>query len=223
MTRSSSSSSSTTHHGRISRYSLVVFVSAFLLVATSDTNASARTVEAWSLNPFHGRRGGGGGRRRHRGSVATTTKSTAAVVDGRLFYQDGVTSSSSSSPAMEDTTFMLSLVDVSRAAAIPTTATAPQQQPTAHNIINRNKPKSIFLPRRSPSQQELQRRKQLLDTELVVGRFAMVTAIVMAVGEILAMSNQLLQWTTIILKLRVLASATIKVKFAVTTTGNYYF
>mmetsp|Transcript_8550 Transcript_8550/g.21353 ORF Transcript_8550/g.21353 Transcript_8550/m.21353 type:complete len:197 (-) Transcript_8550:279-869(-) len=196
MTRSSStsSSSSTAHHGCVSRYSLVVFVSAFLLVATSDNNAGARTVEAWSLNPFHGRRGrGGGGRRRHRGSVATTTKSTAAVVDGRLFYQDGVTSSSSSSPAMEDTTFMLSLVDVSRAAAIPTTATAPQQQPTAHNIINRNKPKSIFLPRRSPSQQELQRRKQLLDTELVVGRFAMVTAIVMAVGEILAMSNQLLQ------------------------------
>jgi len=196
MTRSSSSSSSTTHHGRISRYSLVVFVSAFLLVATSDTNASARTVEAWSLNPFHGRRGGGGGRRRHRGSVATTTKSTAAVVDGRLFYQDGVTSSSSSS-AMEDTTFMLSVVDVSRAAAIPTIATAPvttapQQQQTAHNI-NHNKPKSIFLPRRSPSRQELQRRKQLLDTELVVGRFAMVTAIVMAVGEILAMSNQLLQ------------------------------
>ena len=185
-------------------------MSAFLLVATASdyNNAGPCTAEAWSLNPFHSRRNGGssGGRagRRHRGRVATSTttsttkspgagaisSSTPAAVDGRLFYQDGVS-------ATEDTsTFMLSVVDVSRAAARDTTATMdaattvlpPKQQD------DNNKPKSIFLPRRSPSRQELQRRKVLLDTELVVGRFAMVTAVVLAVGEILAMTNnQILQ------------------------------
>jgi hypothetical protein len=178
-----------------SRSIYVLFVSALLL---------ADTAGAWSMrNPFHRRRQraarsptlrtpSAGDTNKATGSasmtgfgISTTTTTTTSnpslvgnqgtpMIDSRLFYQNGVLSTSESSSSTSSM-----FVDVSSVVSTATTAVAAPRSTS-------KKPRSIFLPRRSPTPEQLQRQKMLLDVELVIGRFAMVTAILFVVGEVMS-------------------------------------
>lgn len=158
----------------------LLFVSAFLFAADN--------ANALSINPFRGRSQLGHPRHQQPAVMSTNTSPSSSAsssstvrqptdnsaVDSRLFYKNDGSSSSD-----EDAI----VADMSGSVVALSSASPMASSPIS---INNNKPRSIFLPRRtSPSREQLERRRHLLDAELVIGRFAMLTAIIVVVGELM--------------------------------------
>ncbi|KAG7360371.1 hypothetical protein IV203_035470 [Nitzschia inconspicua] len=111
-------------------------------------------------------------------SVST---STVSLVDSRLFYQNDC-------PAIDTQDLVPSPLLPSEASSSHPSATTP----TTVAVPFRNQhlePRPIDLPYRPPSREVLQRRKVMLDVEMMIGRLAMVTALVLFANEIVTGSS----------------------------------
>lgn len=133
-------------------------------------------TNAWS-SPFRRRRRFTNSPTIHtvNNEAMTASSVTTTATDSRLFYQNDATSA-------------VLAIDISTTASSTLAATATTT--TASTTAASKKPRAIFLPRRSPSPEDLQRRKALLDTELVVGRVAMVSALLIVSAELFANLQQ---------------------------------
>lgn len=114
-------------------------------------------------------------------TLETTTSPKVSSVDSRLYYQNG------QEAVMDDHLLMPSLFTTT--AATTTTTTVSADLAAAPSSILPPKPRAMDLPRHSPPQEVLQRQKFMLDAEMLVGRLAMVAAMVLFANEIFTGSS----------------------------------
>mmetsp|Transcript_2025 Transcript_2025/g.3252 ORF Transcript_2025/g.3252 Transcript_2025/m.3252 type:complete len:159 (+) Transcript_2025:124-600(+) len=144
----------------MSRIYYMLLISAFL------------AVPVWSWNPLHRQQGKKAAFRpfetKSTSSVAIVTKKTENAKkkkDSRLFYTNGY----------ED----------DEAEAVIAYLLTPNTDAAGVTAIPAEKPRAMDLPRHSPPKELVQRHTMLLDMEMIVGRIAMVTALLLFGGEIL--------------------------------------
>jgi hypothetical protein len=115
-------------------------------------------------------------------------------VDSRLYYQNGYdnddgTTNTISLSSSTSSSLLINNSDTAAAAvaaiAIPSASSAANKQ--------QQRPRTVDLPRHSPPKKVIQRQKLLLDLEMMVGRIAMIAALILMSGEIitgLSMTDQ---------------------------------
>jgi hypothetical protein len=125
-------------------------------------------------------------------TVVVTSHPSKEFIDSRLFYQNGYTDSDGTVSLVA--TRPSSLLINADTTAISDQVAAVTVSPL-HDDSNKNNvaPRAIDLPRHSPPRQVIQRQQLLLDMEMIVGRVAMVVALILLGGEVftgLSMTDQ---------------------------------
>ncbi|KAG7337393.1 hypothetical protein IV203_010097 [Nitzschia inconspicua] len=110
----------------------------------------------------------------------SVSSSTVSLVDSRLFYRNDC-------PGIDTQDLLPSPLLPAEASSSHPSATTPTT--VAVPFRNHLEPRFIDLPFRPPSREVLQRRKLMLDVEMMIGRLAMVTALVLFANEIVTGSS----------------------------------
>jgi hypothetical protein len=113
-------------------------------------------------------------------------------VDSRLYYQNGYdnddgTTNTISLSSSTSSSLLINNADTAAVAAIaiPSASSAANKQ--------QQRPRTVDLPRHSPPKNVIQRQRLLLDLEMMIGRVAMIAALILMSGEIitgLSMTDQ---------------------------------